>query len=36
MERAGFEQVEFRTLTMGVAAVHWGERAGAPTPASVP
>lgn len=28
MQRAGFERVEFRTLTMGIAAVHWGERAG--------
>jgi demethylmenaquinone methyltransferase/2-methoxy-6-polyprenyl-1,4-benzoquinol methylase len=36
MERAGFERVEFRTLTMGVAAVHWGERAGTPTSAPVP
>jgi demethylmenaquinone methyltransferase/2-methoxy-6-polyprenyl-1,4-benzoquinol methylase len=26
MERAGFEKVEFRRLTMGTAAVHWGER----------
>lgn len=25
---AGFERVGFRTLTMGIAAVHWGERAG--------
>jgi len=29
MKRAGFENVEFRALTLGVAAVHWGERAGA-------
>jgi demethylmenaquinone methyltransferase/2-methoxy-6-polyprenyl-1,4-benzoquinol methylase len=36
MERAGFERVEFRTLTMGVAAVHWGERSGAPTSAPLP
>lgn len=28
MERAGFSGVGFRTLTMGIAAVHWGERAG--------
>jgi demethylmenaquinone methyltransferase / 2-methoxy-6-polyprenyl-1,4-benzoquinol methylase len=28
VQRAGFDRVEFRTLTMGVAAVHWGERAG--------
>lgn len=33
MERAGFERVEFRTLTMGVAAIHWGERADTPIPA---
>ena len=27
LERAGFEGVGFRTLTMGIAALHWGERA---------
>ena len=27
LQRAGFDQVEYRTLTMGIAAVHWGERA---------
>jgi hypothetical protein len=27
IERAGFDDVEFRTLTMGIAAVHWGSRA---------
>jgi demethylmenaquinone methyltransferase/2-methoxy-6-polyprenyl-1,4-benzoquinol methylase len=26
MERAGFERVGFQRLTMGTAAVHWGER----------
>jgi len=26
MERAGFVNVQFRRLTMGTAAVHWGER----------
>jgi demethylmenaquinone methyltransferase/2-methoxy-6-polyprenyl-1,4-benzoquinol methylase len=27
LERAGFVRVGFRTLTFGIAAVHWGERA---------
>lgn len=27
LRRAGFDDVEFRTLTMGIAAVHWGSRA---------
>jgi demethylmenaquinone methyltransferase/2-methoxy-6-polyprenyl-1,4-benzoquinol methylase len=27
MEHAGFARVEHRTLTMGIAAIHWGERA---------
>jgi len=27
MEDAGFAQVGFRTLTLGIAAIHWGERA---------
>lgn len=27
LRAAGFERVEFRTLTLGIAAVHWGERA---------
>ncbi len=30
MERAGLERVGFDTLTLGVAALHWGERAGTP------
>lgn len=34
MERAGFDRVEYRALTMGTAAVHWGERASAPAPGS--
>jgi demethylmenaquinone methyltransferase/2-methoxy-6-polyprenyl-1,4-benzoquinol methylase len=29
LRRAGFAQVGFRYLTFGVAALHWGERAGA-------
>jgi ubiquinone/menaquinone biosynthesis methyltransferases len=38
LERAGFERVGFRTLTMGIAAVHWGERASrsAPSAPTVP
>ena len=27
VQRAGFERVGYRTLSMGIAAVHWGERA---------
>jgi demethylmenaquinone methyltransferase/2-methoxy-6-polyprenyl-1,4-benzoquinol methylase len=26
MERAGFRKVEWRSLTFGIAALHWGER----------
>lgn len=36
MERAGLEKVGFQRLTMGTAAVHWGERASAPDVGSAP
>lgn len=34
VQRAGFDRAGFQTLTLGIAAVHWGERAGPAAEAS--